>query len=183
MFIRFFKSNSIMLLTQLILISLLLISCSHTSKDFSSTLISKELIIKADKLDRGHPLEFFKTAGEYFRDGKINDSAFMFYLGQLRYRYYISVNPPEKMEGDIMTFSSMQSVLGSELNYKLGKDIDSYLQILDAVLEWGNRFDSKFCSRKINPEKYRENIDGLIQLKEYVIDNRDLIEEEHKETE
>lgn len=164
-------------ITLLLFIITLFSACAKVQKDFQSELFSKEAIAKTFKLENGHPLKYFEVAAEYYRNDEINDAAFLYYVGQLRYRFYLAVNPDYEPGGDLAVFASLQSVLGSEINYKLGEDIDNYIQILSEVIRWGETYDSKYCPKAQDPKQFAEVMNGLVELRTYVIENRaDIIE-------
>ena len=85
----------------LLIITVAQFACAKVQKDFKSELFSNEAISKAFKLDKTHPLKYFEVAAEYYRNDEINDAAFLYYLGQLRYRFYIAINPDDEPDGDL----------------------------------------------------------------------------------
>lgn len=157
-----------------------LTSCERKKIDFHPELFNDESIARLIKLEKAHPTEFFGAAAENYRNNKINEAALFYYIGQLRYRYYIACHPNYRPDGDRAIFASLQSVIGSEINYKLGEDIDNYIRIIDAVIEWGEVYDSEFYSKENNPKKYDEIIMGLKNLKQKTIDNKDHIVQKRK---
>ncbi|MFM7858071.1 MAG: hypothetical protein ACKO96_40680, partial [Flammeovirgaceae bacterium] len=62
--------------------------------------ISDGLIEIAKSLDKRKPVDYYLKAGEMFEMGKYNDASFLYYMGDLRYRYYNSVNPKYSKSGD-----------------------------------------------------------------------------------
>jgi|GEM_PF-6589173 len=144
-------NKKILLLSSFVLFQLCVWGQKQT--EFYPELFSMEVIKKATKLEKSHPLEFFGAATEYYKDGKMNDAGFLYYLGDLRYRYYIATHLDEKPDGERAIFASLKSTIGSEINYRLGEDIDNYPKILDAVIEWRESNDFKFYSRKESPAK------------------------------
>jgi len=171
-------------MTRLIIISLfLMIQFSvwgQKQKKFHPELFSRETVKKARELEEKHWTDFYGAAAEPFKEGKINDAALLFYLGQLRYRYYVASHTKEETVADRTAFASLHRVFGADINYELGEDIDNYIKILEAVIEWAEANDYKFYSKKKDPDKYEEILNGLKELRQHFIDNKDSIIEERE---
>ncbi|WP_026713594.1 hypothetical protein [Flavobacterium daejeonense] len=146
---------------------------AQQKKTFHPELFNQEVMTKVATLEKVHPVSFFEEAGKYYKDGNLNESALLFYVGQLRYRYYILAHPDTKPDGDKAIFASLQNVLGKEINYKLGENVDNYIKILEAIIDYSNENDYQFYSKKESPENYKKVIEGLIKLKNYVITNKE----------
>ena len=164
----------------LITISSLLIfqSCSqHNSTEEKNN----DIYTVVEKLEMEHPSGFFKEAGKRFTAGEKNDAAFLFYLGELRYKYYLSANPNFQPDGEPAVYSSLQSSLGEEINYSLNDSVDNYISIMDSVISWDKSHDFIFFSKSKFPEKHQEILNGLIELRQYVFDNKEDIIKQLKE--
>ena len=157
-----------------ITVLLLFSVCKPEQQEFYPELFSTKAVEKAKKLENRHPSGFFEAASDYYEQGKINDAALLFYIGQLRYRYYLAAKPDLEPGGEEALFASLRSALGSEINYKLGQnDVDTYIEILDAVIEWGKKRDYDYYPKKHNPEKYEKTLQGLKELRSHVTNNKD----------
>ncbi len=92
--------------------------------------ISNGLIEIAKSLDKRKPVDYYLKAAEMFENGKYNDASFLYYMGDLRYRYYNSVNPKYSKSDDGALHSSFYYVLGEPLGYYLRANIDNFIGIL-----------------------------------------------------
>ena len=146
---------------------------AQENKVFYPELFDQEVMTKIAILEKTHPVSFFKEAAQYYKNGNVNESALLFYVGQLRYRYYILAHPEAKPDGDKAVLASLQNVLGQEINYKLGENVDNYIKIIEAIIDYSNQNDYHFYSKKESPENYEKVISGLIKLKDYVITNKE----------
>lgn len=154
---------------------------AQKNKAFHPELFNQEVMTKVAKLEQTHPVSFFEEAGKYYKSGKINESALLFYVGQLRYRYYILAHPDTKPDGDKAIFASLQNVLGQEINYKLGENVDNYIKIVEATIDYSKQSDYQFYSKKESPANYEKVIGGLIKLKDYLIVNKEAFIAKRKE--
>ncbi len=70
-----------------------------------------------------HPAEYYKRAGELFKEGKKDDAVFVFYLGQLRFRTHLLAKPGGDPTGDPAIFTSLSEVIGKPINQYAFGDI------------------------------------------------------------
>lgn len=154
---------------------------AQEKKRFHPELFNQEVVNKVATLEKVHPVSFFEEAGKYYKNGNLNESALLFYVGQLRYRYYILAHPDTKPDGDKAIFASLQNVLGQQINYQLGENVDNYIKILEAIIDYSNENDYQFYSNKESPENYEKVIGGLIKLKNYIIANKEQFIAKRKE--
>ncbi len=163
------------------ILAFILISLSFlSSAQEKSTPLSKEVLELASKLEEQHPFEFMKEAANFYAKDKLNDAGFLFYLGQLRYKYYISANPDVK-DADKALFASLQSNIGMEINFALGANLDNYLSIIDHVISWDEKHDYKFYSKTKSPDNHKEILDGLIKLRKYIVENKTELNQARKD--
>ncbi len=149
-------------------------SCGSKPKEENKT---DTLTTTALRLEKEHPAGFFEEAAQEFKVGKIHDAGFLFYLGQLRFKYYLKSNPDLSPSGDPALYGALFSTVGGALNPELIKDYDGYLSILDSVIAWDKNHDFEFFSKTKFPDKQKETLDGLIKYRQYVVDNKkELIE-------
>ena len=145
-------------------------------------LFSKEVFDTALRCEKEHPTSFYTAAGSFYGKGDKYGASFLFYLGQLRYRYYVSANPDVKEDGDKAILASLNSVLGDEINFFLGDHFDNYIIVLDSVIAWDKRHDYTFYPKKKDPQAHDDILDGLVKLRAYVIDNKEKLIEAHNKT-
>jgi hypothetical protein len=83
-----------------------------------------------------HPAEYYKRAGELFKDGKKDDAVFVFYLGQLRYRTFLLSKPGGDPTADPTIFASLSQVIGKPINQYAFGDVPGLTRTIDAVLAY-----------------------------------------------
>lgn len=108
----------------------------------------------ADSLNYCHPVGYFQVAAELMSKSKFNEAAFLYYLGNLRFRYYNSVNPDYEPSGDGALFSSLKNVMGDPINMYQRINIDNFISVLKRVTKYASENDYKYYSREKNIEKY-----------------------------
>src|SRR5258705_7574762 len=62
--------------------------------------VSNTLMTTAKTLDKNRPVAYYEKAAELMGKGDYNGASFLYYLGNLRYRYYNSSNPQYSASGD-----------------------------------------------------------------------------------
>lgn len=139
---------------------------------WSDTSLKASVYVVAENLEKQHPVVFFEEAGKRLANGQTNDAGFLYYLGSLRYRYYLISNPDFNPSGEPAIFSSMKYIIGEQVNTALRENIDSLIVILDSVICWDKRHDYIYFSKTKHPEKHQEVLNGLIDLRKEVSDNK-----------
>jgi len=158
-----------------ITLTLLLLILSINTFGQNDTIISKETKELAIKLEKKHPAKFFDSASRLYKAKHLNDAAFLFYLGQLRYKYYLAAGEGSDSDGQL--FASLQNVLGEQINFDLGENLDNYLMLLEEVINWDRLNDYKYYSKTNLPGKHKKVLEGLINYKNWVIENKSTITE------
>lgn len=123
--------------------------------------ISTEVIETAKLLDKKRPVSYYEKAAELMEKGQYNDASFLFYLGNLRYRYYNSSNPEYSVSDDGALLASFNYVLGEPLGYYLRSHVDNFIGLLQKSVDWYLQHDYQFYSRKKDSIKYTELADKL----------------------
>lgn len=113
----------------------------------------------ADSLNSCHPTGYFQVAGELINISKFNEAAFIYYLGNLRYRYYNSVFPKFEPSGDGALFSALKRMMGEPINMYERVNADNFISVLKRVTKYAAENDYKYCSHYRNIEKYNEITD------------------------
>jgi hypothetical protein len=126
--------------------------------------ISDGMIEIVNSLDKRKPVDYFLKAAEMFEKGKYNDASFLYYIGDLRYRYYNSVNPKYSKSDDGALHSSFNYVLGEPIGYYLRANVDNFIGILKKCSDYQSTNDYQFYSRNKDPNKYLEQADKLSKI-------------------
>jgi hypothetical protein len=126
--------------------------------------ISENVISISKTLDKRRPVDYFEKAAEFMDLGKYNDASFLYYLGDVRYRYYNSVNPKYSKSNDGALLASFNYVLGEPIGYYLRSNVDNFIGILKKCSDYQSTNDYEFFSKKKDPSKYQEQADRLNKL-------------------
>lgn len=109
---------------------------------------------QARVLDKEHPMAFFQTAAEYLSKYQLNEAAFFYKLGGLRYTYFNKVSPDYEPGGDGALFTSFQYILGESLNMYLKANVDNFITILEQTSYYFSTNDFVFFSKENDNEIY-----------------------------
>jgi len=126
--------------------------------------ISENVLSISRTLDKRKPVDFFEKAAEFMDLGKYNDASFLYYLGDLRYRYYNSVNPKYSKSNDGALLASFNYALGEPIGYYLRSNVDNFIGILKKCSDYQLTNDYEFFSKKKDPSKYLEQADRLSKV-------------------
>ncbi len=156
------------------------------SVTLTSALADKAPNLTAAQLKQGiearHPADFYKLAAQLFEtDATKEEAVFWFYVGQLRYRYYLAANPDLSRDGDPAVFASLSEVIGRPINEYAGGKPELWLAAIDKALEWDASHDNTFTPKTKAPEQYREIRDGLVSMRAQLAGMKDKLPEMRKE--
>ncbi len=114
-----------------------------------------------------HPAEYYKLAAKLFEDASAKQEAvFWFYVGQLRYRYYLAANPDLKPDGDPALFASLSEVIGRPINEFAGGKPDLWIGEINHALQWDASHENRFTPKSKAPEKYQQIRAGLVAMRD-----------------
>jgi hypothetical protein len=119
-----------------------------------------------------HPAEYYKRAGELFKEGKKDDGVFVFYLGQLRYRTFLLANPKTE---DPTLFATLSQVTGKPINQYAFGDIPALARTIDAVLAYDTANPDTFSSPAGSAAAHASVRDGLTAMKTKMLAEADRI--------
>ena len=122
------------------------------------------LLQQAALLEEQHPSAFYISSAEYCKQEKFPEAAFLFYLGQLRYRYFYAANPACKEAEDGALLASLNEVVGTVINGWLGKHKTIWVDTIEAVQAWDATHDFIFYSKQNNQQKQADISNGLNKL-------------------
>lgn len=110
------------------------------------------------------PARYFQKAVQHWSKGEPDEATFWFYVGQLRYRAYLTANPNLDPTGDPALFSALMESVGRPINEYAFGDTDNLIAILDRALVWDNENPDPRV-----PESVRSKTRaGLIQLRDKI---------------
>lgn len=111
-----------------------------------------------------HPAEMMQYAAEVFPQDR-EEGVFWFYLGQLRYRAFLSANPDLEPSGDPAAFSALMATLGPPINEWAFGDIDGLAATIDRVLA----FDAAHPDPALPSAVVEATRAGLAQMRAQVL--------------
>ncbi len=129
-------------------------------------------------IEKRHPADYYVLASKLFKDSATKQEAvFWFYVGQLRYRYYLAANPDLPRDGDPAVFASLSEVIGRPINEYAGGKPDLWIAEINHALEWDAAHDNGFTPKSKSPDNYRQIRAGLVALRDHVVSIKDKLPE------
>ena len=122
-------------------------------------------------LEARHPAEYYQRSMSLFQAGRRDEAVFLFYLGQLRYRLYLTANPTLPKDRDPALFASLSEVVGRPLNEYAFGDIPTLARIIDAVLAYDEAHPDRFTSA--TPQQRHGVREGLKQMRSTILAKAD----------
>jgi hypothetical protein len=114
-----------------------------------------------DELEHGienqHPATFYVLAGKLFETGKKQEAVFWFYVGQLRYRVYLTANKGNP-SSDPALFASLSEEVGRPINEYAFGDIPQLAKMIDAVITWDRSDPNPLTPHDKYQSQYKENV-------------------------
>jgi hypothetical protein len=88
--------------------------------------------------DQFSALVLFLGANEALKEKRIEDSAFLFYAGQLRARFDRACFPPKRTGGDspFVALAALSQEFGSVINPAVGADPKAFAKAIERVKNW-----------------------------------------------
>lgn len=146
-----------------------------------NNILSMKLPTEIIKEFGEHPVAFFAISMSLFYKGKNDLAVFWFYIGQLRYRFYLQAKKDLDRTGEPNIFGALQMQCGDSINLYAGSDPKNWIEQIDNALKWDLANPNKFTSKKNHPKVFKATRDSLKKLKKYIHDNHDFILAERKQ--
>lgn len=157
-----------------LLVTASLLTCFSVFGESSRAEVVPELVNE-------HPAAFYEHAAEQWGSGLRDEALFWFYVGQLRYRFHLSVDPGEDPSGDPALFSALQAQVGDPINRYGGSDIDNWVRVIDRVLQWDEANPNGYTSKSDHHAEWTETRAGLRELRDELLAQRDAIVAEREQ--
>ena len=120
------------------------------------TLIDSELLSILNNLDHQEPHQYFEMAGRLYEANKFDESALVFQVALLRYKYFLTQNPNYPPSNNWVTAESFQAVYREKINLYLKTNIDNYLTILKNAVSYHKVNDYQICSKEKSIAQYNK---------------------------
>lgn len=132
------------------------------------------------ELPDAHPVNYFIVAEREFRAGDKSKGVFWYYVGQIRYRFYLLANPHLDPGGDPALFTAMQDVTGQSINRYAGGHLDETINEINDALKWDADNKNGFTSETDHAKEWKEARDQVVKLRNYLSTHK---KEIHKQRE
>ena len=141
---------------------------------------SSEQLLK--DIEGKHPVTYYALAAHHFKNGKKDEAVFWYYVGQIRYRFYLSAKKDTlDPSRDPAVFGSLSHTLGTPINeYGFG-DLDAMVKTIDRAIKWDKEHENKFTSVAKFKKLHAEVLEGLQKLRKMIIDDADKIRKQRAE--
>jgi len=146
---------------QLLLYKKMYAYADSINKTDEAGVLMKEGLAIADSCDKLHPASYYGSVGEQMQLSHFNEAAFLFYIANLRYRYYNASNPGYSPSGDGALAASMSYVFGEMVGMYLKTNVTNFIAILKKSVDWCETHDYPFFPRSKSPDKYAQQIAAL----------------------
>jgi hypothetical protein len=146
------------------------------SKEKTLSMSAAELIKEATSI---HPVGFYVLASKLFKDGKKDESIFWFYVGSIRYRYFLSLIGESPFHPENELFGKVQFEVGGMVLDYAGGDPDFWAKQVGEASKWDHDNLNSFFPKKNDPEalmEIKKNVEKLrltlLEEKESIIRQR-----------
>lgn len=154
------------------LILVFLAACASQGEKPLSEQSVKQL---RSELTAKHPAAYFYLADVLFEQGKEDEAAIMFYVGQIRYRAYINTLRTQPAASEETTYEALKNDVGEEINLYAARNLDNWIRLLEQAVVWHNQHPNEFLPKEDYSLLYELTIYNFNKLKEYISDNKQLI--------
>ena len=142
-----------------------------SAKDAADQSQSQSIEALAAGIEHEHALAALELSKHLWEAGRKDDAVFFFYLGQLRYRAYLSANPNGDPSGGRALFDALMSTMGPSINQYAFGDIQALVATIDRVIAWDDGHADDYATRRA-----REDVKaGLKKMRDDVIARQDEI--------
>lgn len=118
-----------------------------------------------EDLYKSHPVVYLERAAALLEKGDMEQAVFWYYVGQMRFRLHLMVNPDLEPAGDPMMFSAMEYLVGEPVNQYASSNPDNWARLVRKAMEWDRTRPNLYTSKQEHTrefEEIHENMDKLI---------------------
>ncbi|MET0249488.1 MAG: hypothetical protein ABW164_07145 [Sphingobium sp.] len=126
--------------------------------------------------DSAHPASLYILASKLMHGGRFDEAVRWFYIGQLRYRFYLMTDPQNVADERIL-FSALSESVGRPINEYAFGNVDDAVREIDAALAWDADHPNYFTDKDAFPQQLVKVRDGLKAMRDDMLARKDEIRE------
>jgi len=127
-----------------------------------------------------HPSLLYLYAARLFQEDRKEEAVFWFYVGQLRFRYLLVVNPDLPLDGAPALMDALNENVGLYINEWVGKNPLLWVSLIDKALEWDTSNINVVTPKETHVKELLQVRSGLVDLRNYIVNHASEIREQRK---
>ena len=127
------------------------------------------------KIQTKHPVTYLELAGQLLNEGKMDEAVVWYYVGQIRYRAYLTANPELAPSGDPALYGSLKYILGTPINEYAGSNPDNWVKLIEQAIQWHHENPNFFTPKDTHSEIYSTIEAGFIEFRDSVKSSKEEI--------
>ena len=139
-------------------------------KEKTVTMSTAELKKEAQLL---HPVGFYILAKKLFDEGEKDEAIFWFYVGSIRYRYFLYSVGDDPFHPENELFEQVQFEIGGLVLDYAGGDPEFWAEQVEQASIWDDKHLNFFYPKKRNPEALAEVRANMQKLKTKLLDEKE----------
>lgn len=145
--------------------------------------IDDSTIKKLKELDKQQPYFFFSEAtGEYeFKNDKYDYAAIVFYVGLIRYKYFMKVNPEYAPGDGWIICESMKQNYEGRIELYLKNNIEKYKAVLKFAIDYCTKNNYEYWQKPLDKVKFEKTIEPYATLLKELEMNKEKYEKQYLE--
>jgi len=120
-----------------------------------------------------HPVGFYLLAKKLFDEGERDESIFWFYVGSIRYRYFLSSVGEDPFHTENELFGKVQFEIGGLILDYAGGDPELWAKQVEKANQWDTDRLNFFYSKKKNPDALLEIKSSMLELQQKLLTEKD----------
>jgi hypothetical protein len=146
-------------------------------------IIAEAITTKLKTLDKKEPYFLFSEAtSEYeFKNDKYDDAALFFYVGLIRYNYFMGVNPEYAPGDGWMICESMRQTYKDRIELYLKTNITKYIAVLKFATAYCTKNNYDYWQKPLDKVKFQKAIEPYAALLKELETNRPTYEKQYLE--
>jgi hypothetical protein len=101
-------------------------------------------------------MAYYLYASRLFKEGDKKDALFWYYVGELRYKFYLAANPNLPADQAPALFASLHEVVGSVVADRSQIDEATAAEELQRALDWDASHDNGVTSKTAHRKEWLE---------------------------